>query len=320
MQTLTRTEKLRMLYEMIRVRECENKIFELFQKGTMFGLGHMSVGQEACAVGALAALGESDYIATHHRGHGHAIVRGTSVERLFAELLGKENGTNKGMGGSIHICDTSVNSVGSHGILGENFGVAAGVAFAQKYESTDNICACFFGDGSSNAGTFHEIMNIAMLWKLPLLLICENNQYAISTSYARSVCTPTISERAKAYGAQGVTIDGNDVLAVYETVKAAAEKARQGIPSIVELVTYRWFGHSLRVSGKGYRSEEEENAWKAKCPILKLSSHLLSNEDCSQSDIDDMYQKARHEIESSLENALKGESLTYAQAKSMIFA
>lgn len=256
-----------MLLDMIRIRTCENRILDLFQKGLMFGLGHLSVGEEACPVGVIAALQDTDYIVSNHRGHGHAIAKGSSMRKIIAELMGKKDGCNKGMGGSLHIVDISVRDMGANGIVGAGIGQAAGIALANKYTGTNNLCVSFFGDGASNTGMFHEVINMSVLWKLPVLFVCENNQYGISTSVRNSVATSTIAQRACAYGIRGITVDGNDVLAVYHAVKSVEEDVRRGVPALIELVTYRWYGHSLRVNGGGYRSALEEKEWKDRCPI-----------------------------------------------------
>ena len=310
----------KMLADMIRIRTCENRILDLFQKGQMFGLGHLSVGEEASPVGTMAALRDTDYIMSNHRGHGHAIAKGSSMRRIIAELMGRETGTNHGMGGSLHIVDTTVRDMGANGIVGAGIGQAAGIALANKYEGTDDLCVNFFGDGASNAGMFHEILNMSVLWKLPILFICENNQYGISTSVRNSVATSTIAQRACGYGIKGITVDGNDVLAVYNAVKEAAEDARRGIPALIELVTYRWYGHSLRVSGGGYRSNLEEQEWKARCPIKHFTNYLLENKICTQEEIDLFYEQAEAEVEDAVAFGLQSPILDLKTAQGFVFS
>lgn len=310
----------KMLLDMIRVRVCENRILDLFQKGQMFGLGHLSVGEEACSVGTIAALRKSDYIMSNHRGHGHAIAKGVSMNKVIAELMGRSGGCNHGMGGSLHLVDVSVRDMGANGIVGAGFGLAAGIALSNKYKGSEDICVDFFGDGASNAGMFHEVVNMSVLWKLPIVFVCENNQYAISTSVKKSVATSTIAQRAAGYGIKGVTVDGNDVLAVYEAVSDAAESARHGNPSIVELVTYRWYGHSLRISGQGYRSSLEEDEWKERCPIKRFSAYLITNGICTQADINEMFSAAEEEVEKAVEFGMASPVLDFETASGFVYA
>lgn len=318
-KTLSNRKLKSMLRSMIRIRDCENTILGMFQKGKMYGLGHMSVGEEACPVGTIAALRDTDYIMSNHRGHGHAVAKGVTAKEIVAELMGKATGPNHGLGGSLHIMNPSIRDMGANGIVGAGFGLAAGVAYACKYKGTDDICAVFFGDGASNTGMFHEIMNMSVIWQLPLLFICENNQYAISMPMQKSVCTPTISQRAAGYGIRGVTVDGNDVLAVYEAVKKGAESARNGVPYLIEMITYRWYGHSLRVSGGGYRSVEEEEAWKQKCPIKRFSTYLVEHNICTQEEIDEMHRDSDREMEEALATGSADPVLTYQEVKDLVF-
>ncbi|MEA4815326.1 MAG: thiamine pyrophosphate-dependent dehydrogenase E1 component subunit alpha [Lachnospiraceae bacterium] len=309
-----------MLRDMIRVRASENKIIELFNKGIMFGLGHMSVGQEASSVGTVHAIRKTDYIMSNHRGHGHAIAKGVPIEKVVGELLGKSIGACKGMGGSLHITDMALGEMGSNGIVGANFGLSLGVAYGIKYKNKDDIIVNFCGDGSVQEGIFHESMNMAALWKLPLMVVCENNLYAVTTSFKNSSCVPRVSDRALGYKIKGRTIDGNDILAVYDAVSEAADYVRAGEPYILELLTYRWFGHSLRVSELGYRTREEEEEWKAKCPIKRFAGQLLKESIITQKEIDEIYEKANEELEAAVEKAIKSDITTFEQMKSFVFA
>jgi pyruvate dehydrogenase E1 component alpha subunit len=245
---------------------------------------HLSIGQEASATGSCLALRADDAITSTHRGHGHCIAKGADLTRMMAELLAKETGYCRGRGGSMHIADVATGNLGANGIVAGGIPIAAGAALAYQLRGEDRVVACFFGDGAANEGAFHEAVNLAAIWKLPVVFICENNKYGMSFSTEKSFAIENIADRSAGYGIPGVTCDGNDVVAVFETVDAAVRRARAGEgPTLVENVTYRWKGHSK--SDKNlYRTREEIAEWRDKDPILRFEEHvresgLLSDEE-----------------------------------------
>lgn len=265
---------------MYRMRRFEEEVFEFYKRGLMPGLAHLYLGEEAVATGACTALKEHDYIGSTHRGHGHLVGRGADTSKMMAEILGKKTGYSKGKGGSMHIMALDKGILGANGIVGGEIPIATGAAYASKLKGSDEVTLCFFGDGASNEGTFHESLNMAAAWDLPIVYIVENNLYGISVDIKRVTKEHRISKRADAYGIKGVTIDGNDVFVVYEEVKKAVEKARKGEgPTLIECLTYRWQGHHVGDPGE-YRPEEEVVEWKEKEPIGKLEAmNLLTEEE-----------------------------------------
>ena len=255
------------LHTMWTIRRFEEAVDDLFARGLMHGTMHLSIGQEASATGACMALREDDAITSTHRGHGHCIGKGADLVRMMAELLAKETGYCRGRGGSMHITDVATGNLGSNGIVAGGIPIAAGAALAFKLRGEDRVVACFFGDGATNEGAFHEAANLAAIWKLPVVFICENNKYGMSFSTEKAIAIEHIAERAAAYGFPGVTVDGNDVAAVYDAVRAAVDRARAGDgPTLVESITYRWKGHSK--SDKNlYRTKDEIAEWRADDPI-----------------------------------------------------
>ncbi len=234
-----------MLYTMYRIRAFEEKVDELFMSGQMHGTTHLSIGQEGAAVGAMRALRDDDYITSTHRGHGHFIAKGADISLMIAELLGKETGYCRGRGGSMHIADVQMGHLGANGIVGGGMPIATGVGLSMKLQGIDRICLCIFGDGAANEGSFHEAINMAAVWDLPVVFLCENNQYGMSMSTQRAMRNETVAQRAAAYGISGELVDGNDVLAVYTTVSNAVQRARSGQgPSLLEARTYRIKGHA----------------------------------------------------------------------------
>ncbi len=254
------------LLTMWTTRRFEEAVDDLFARGLMHGTMHLSIGQEASATGACMALRDDDAITSTHRGHGHCIGKGADLTRMMAELLAKETGYCRGRGGSMHIADVATGNLGANGIVGGGIPIAAGAALAYQLRGEDHVVACFFGDGATNEGAFHEAVNLAAIWKLPVVFICENNKYGMSFSTEKSMAVDTIAERASAYGIPGVSVDGNDVAAVYDVVHAAVERARAGDgPTLVESVTYRHKGHSK--SDKNlYRTREEISEWREQGP------------------------------------------------------
>jgi len=259
---------------MCMIRLFEEAIERLFLEGRIMGTAHTCIGQEAVAVGTAAALDARDAMTTTHRGHGHFLARGADPKRVMAELFGRETGYSRGRGGSQMMMDPAIGFFGANGITGGSIPFAAGVALDAKLRDTGRVTVCFFGDGASNQGVFHETLNLAALWKLPVLFVVENNGYAMSTPTARGLANPHIADRASAYGITGVSVDGNDFFAVRDGVAqhAAACRAGQG-PVLLECVTYRLSGHS-RGDPRVYRSREEEAAAWENDPILRLETHL----------------------------------------------
>ena len=260
---------------MYRTRRFEEEVFEFYKRGLMPGLAHLYLGEEAIATGACAALRDDDYIGSTHRGHGHLVARGADLNRMMAEILGKETGYSKGKGGSMHIMAMDKGILGANGIVGGEIPIATGAAYSAKYRGTDQVTLAFFGDSASNEGTFHESINMAAAWNLPCVYIIENNLFGISVDIRRVTKEHQMSKRAVGYGIPGVTIDGNDVFKVYETVKEAVERARTGEgPTIIECLTYRWQGHHVGDPGE-YRDPQELADWKAKEPIGVLEKRGL---------------------------------------------
>jgi len=269
-------ERLAEMYElMVRIRAFEQKAYELFQLDKVMGAIHLSIGQEACAVGEILALDDCDYILTTHRGHGHCIVRGASIEKMFAELLGRTTGYCKGKGGSMHIAHMELGICGANGIVGGGLPISAGVGLASLLKGDKSVTLCIFGEGASNQGAFHEALNLAALWKVPVVYVCENNQYAVSTRTQDACATRSVACRASAYGIEGITVDGNDVEAVYAVVSEAVAKARAGGgPTLVECITYRIMGH-FAGDPCHYRPAEETQAWAEKNdPIKRLAQKI----------------------------------------------
>ncbi len=279
----TRAAKLQLsdeqLIEMYRtmctIRHFEYMADKLYAMGKVHGTMHLSAGQEAVAVGTARAMHPDDYLINHHRGHGHFIAKGADIKLMMAEFLGKEAGYCRGRGGSMHIADFSSNSLGANGIVGGGIPQAVGVGLALQMQKREQIVINIFGDGAANEGVFHEAMNMVALWKLPVLYICENNKYGMSMDIERAAAKLPIAQRAEAYGMPWYCIDGNDVLTVYETMKAAADSVRHGEPVLVEAQTYRYFGHS-KSDRNLYRSKDEIEDWREnRDPIKRFQLQLL---------------------------------------------
>ncbi len=264
------------------IRRFEEKVDELFRQGRIKGAIHVSVGEEAVAVGVAEALKEKDLVMATHRGHGHCIAKGGDISRMMAELFGRSTGYCRGKGGSMHIIDVKKGMLGAVGIVGAGLPIATGVGVAIKMQKTGQVCACLFGDGASNGGMFHEALNVAALWKLPVVFVCENNLYGLSVSMKKSSAVKDIAVRAKAYDIPGVVVDGMDVLAVWKATEKAVKRARDGRgPSLLECKTYRFLGHSRGDPPYGpYRTQEELETWKKRDPFLLLieQAGLTSNE------------------------------------------
>jgi len=271
-------EKLLRIYEkMLLIRKFEEKAIELYSQGLIPGLLHTYIGQEAIAVGVCENLRDDDYITSTHRGHGHCIAKGCDPKPMMAELLGKKTGYCKGKGGSMHIADFSIGMLGAEAIVGAGLPIAVGAALALKIDNKDSVVVAFFGEGASNQGNFHECLNLAAVWKLPVVFVCENNRYAISVSLHKSTSVEDIAQRACAYNIPGVTVEGNDVIEVYLKAKELIERARRGEgPSLLECKTYRVRGHhEMDRALEKYRPKEELESWLKKDPIKRLRERLV---------------------------------------------
>jgi len=297
MENLTLDEVLQLYRDMVRIRTFESTvIYESFPKGVLFGNFHPYIGEEAIAVGACRTIGKADYIVSTHRGHGHCIAKGADTKKMMAELYGKETGYCKGRGGSLHVADVSLGILGSNGIVGAGIPIAAGAALAAHIRKSSQVTLGFFGEGASNEGAFHEAVNMAAIWKLPVVFVCENNQWACGTCYTDVLNTPGVAERAAGYGIVGIRIDGNDVFAVKEAVGEAVQRAREGNgPSIVECLTFRITPHNS--SDSDPRPDELLQEWKQKDPINRLAAFLLRN-GAAQKTLDDIQKAARDEMDS----------------------
>ncbi|WZL74992.1 pyruvate dehydrogenase (acetyl-transferring) E1 component subunit alpha [Clostridiaceae bacterium 35-E11] len=286
------------MYEtMLKIREFETKAMTLFAEGSIPGFVHLYLGEEAVATGVCANLNDSDYITSTHRGHGHILAKGGDLKYMMAELFGKETGYCKGKGGSMHIADATKGILGANGIVGAGHNIAVGAGLSAKYRDTDQVCVCFFGDASTNQGTFHESMNLASVWKLPVVFVCENNLYGISTHQSRHQAIQDVSDRAVAYNMPGVTVDGNDIFAVYEAANEAVKRARAGQgPTLIECKTYRHRGHFEGDPG-AYKPEEEQKEWFAKDPIPRLEKFMLENNVFTEAKMKKIQEKVGKEIE-----------------------
>lgn len=298
--SLTPARKRELLRQMYAIRAFEEMAEQLYALGKIHGTMHLSIGMEASAVGAIAALRPDDLILSTHRGHGHCIAKGADIERMMAEFMGKETGYCRGRGGSMHIADVQGGNLGANGVVGGGIPMAMGVALGLKLQGRDQVILCFFGDGAANLGPFHESLNMAAIWDLPVVYVCENNQYAMSCSVKRAFAIDRISDRAAAYGMPGVTIDGNDVIAVYETVSEAVDRARSGNgPTLVENLTYRWRGHS-KSDANVYRTREEIEAWMARGPIRRFRKLLVDEGTLSEDQTDVVEREAYRQIEAAV--------------------
>ena len=265
-----------LLRQMLLSRHFDEKVNDLYAEGKVHGTAHFYVGQESVAVGAIAALKEGDVITSTHRGHGHAIAFGLDVDRMAAELLGQATGYCHGKGGSMHIADVTAGMLGANGIVGGSMGIACGAAWAFKRRGQDNAAICFFGEGAANEGIFHETLNMAAIWRLPVVFLCENNQYGMSMSVKKATAIENISERASAYGMPGVTVAGSSLDEVHGATREALERARAGEgPTLLEAITYRYLGHS-KSDANLYRTREEISTWRKKDPIRRFAAALAA--------------------------------------------
>ncbi len=301
---LSNDEIKQLLRTMLVIRLFETRVTELFLEGAVKGTAHSSAGQEAIAAGACFSLHKDDFVTSHHRGHGHCIAKGANIDRMMAELLGRKDGYCGGLGGSMHIADINLNIIGANGIVGAGMGLGVGAALAAKQRKSTDAGIAFFGDGGANEGLFHEALNMAAIWKLPIIFMCENNQYALSTSFKDSTAGGSVSARAAGYGVPGETIDGNDVIAVYGAVGAALSRARAGEgPTVIEAITYRHGDHSMRANLPRYRGQDEEEQWKAADPISRCTAFLKERGALAEAEFDALTAEVKREVEASVEFA-----------------
>ncbi len=291
------------MYEkMLLTRYFEEKVAYFFSMGMVHGTTHLYVGEEATATGVCCALEEQDLIASTHRGHGQCISKGIDINKMMAEFLGKEAGYCKGKGGSMHIANLEGGNLGANGVVGGGIPLAVGAGITTKMKKIDRIVVGFFGDGATNEGTFHESLNLASIWKLPVLFVCEDNKYGISLSRYKSMNIDDIAVRASSYGIPGKTIDGNDVFQVYEETKKAREYVKENGPMLLVCDTYRFLGHS-KSDANVYRTKAEIEEWKAKCPIKRARQHLLDSKLFTEAEIAALEADAKKQIEDAVKFA-----------------
>ena len=292
--------------QMAKIREFEEKVNELYMKALMPGLAHLYSGQEAVAVGVCEALRLDDYITSTHRGHGHCLAKGAAIDRMFAELLGKEAGFCKGKGGSMHIADPDSGNLGANAIVGGSMGIATGAALSAKMRGSDQVAVCFFGDGAVAQGVLYEVMNMAALWKLPVIYVCENNNYSEYTHRSETLAGEIIA-RAQAFGIHAETVDGQDVQLVQETMQKLVERARRGQgPAFLECLTYRYYGHHVGdINRTYYRSKEEEQDWRDnRDPLKLLAEKLIEQKLTDQAVLDQIVVDVKNEIENGVQFAI----------------
>jgi len=306
MADLTREQKIEMLNTIIKIRRFEEKTIQLYQVAKIWGYLHPYIGEEAVAAGTCAALEKGDYIVSTHRGHGHSIAKGADINRMMAELLGKATGYCKGRGGSMHIADTELGMLGANGIVGGGIPISAGAGFSCRMEGKGRVTVCFFSDGAANNGVFHESLNMAAIFKLPVIYMCENNMYAISMSSCESISCRDIANRAASYDIPGVIVDGSDPEAVYKVVKKAVQRARKSEgPSLIEAKTYRFGGHHPNDSAE-YRDKKEVEYYKTeKDPVINYKERILKDKILTKKEIEEIEKKVRAEVEDSVEFAEK---------------
>jgi pyruvate dehydrogenase E1 component alpha subunit len=296
-------EDIEMYKKMLEIRKFEEKVYDLFTQNLIPGTMHLYMGEEAVAVGVCAALTPNDFITSTHRGHGHCIAKGASLTKMMAEIFGKKTGYCKGKGGSMHITDKNIGMLGANAVVGGAIPIAVGAGLSCKLKYPERVTACFFGDGASNQGTFHEGINMASVWGLPVIFVCENNLYAMGTRQSMVMKIEDISQRAAGYGIPGVTVDGNDVMAVYEEAHRAVARARKGEgPTLLECKTYRHKGHS-RFDPAKYRPREEVDEWMARDPVESFREKLLDK---------GIPEEFLHKIESTVESEIE-EAVEFAQ-------
>ena len=286
-----------LLKTMIRIRTFEERVRDLFSAGRLPGFVHLSIGQEAAAAGACGALSRDDYVLSTHRGHGHMIAKGADTSKMMAELYGKRTGSCKGKGGSMHIADASVGVLGANGVVAGGLTVAAGAGLSIRQRRSGQVCLCFFGDGAANRGPVHEALNLAVIWKLPVVFLCENNGWASTTSHRYACAVGDVAARASGYGLQGIVVDGMDAAAVYDAVVGAVASARSGGgPAFIEAKVVRWQGH-YEGDPQGYRDKSEVEAGKHRDPIQRLGAALVAAGVLRDAVVAALFDTARDEID-----------------------
>jgi 2-oxoisovalerate dehydrogenase E1 component len=290
---------------MVLIREFELKAREVFRTGRMPGFIHVYIGEEAVAAGVSAQLRTDDYVASTHRGHGHALAKGIPPRAAMAELLGAVTGCSGGRGGTMHLYDPTVGFLGSNGVVPPGILIASGAALSAKLRGTGQVAVAFFGDGGSNNGAFHEGLNMAATWELPVVFVCENNLYATEMPFSKATKNTNVASRAAAYGMPGLQVDGNNVLEVYEKAGEAIERARQGGgPTLLECLTYRWYGHHEGDPGVAYRTKDEIAAWKERDPVKKLKEDAISAKRLTERDFERVDAKVAEVLEDAAQFAL----------------
>jgi TPP-dependent pyruvate/acetoin dehydrogenase alpha subunit len=291
---------LRLYKQMVQIRQFEEELFRLFLNRPMPGSMHQYIGQEAVAVGVCAHLGKEDYVTSTHRGHGHCIAKGVNIKGIMAEMFAKKTGCCKGMGGSMHIADFGVGMLGANAIVGAGIPIATGAGWSCKARYPGRVSVAFFGEGAVNEGAFHEGINLAAVWRLPVVFVCENNLYNFSVHYKKTMLLDNVADRAAAYGIPGAVVDGMDLLAVYDAAGEAIGRARQGEgPTLLECKTYRFMGHS-RFEPAGYRSKEEVERWKKRDPISLFSQWLLQSLQVPEAELKEIDEAVAKEIEAAV--------------------
>lgn len=286
--------------QMVQIRQFEEELFRLFLNRPMPGSMHQYIGEEAVAVGVCAHLGREDYVTSTHRGHGHCIAKGVDIKAIMAEMFAKKTGCCKGLGGSMHIADFGVGMLGANGIVGAGIPIATGAGWSCRARYPGRVSVAFFGEGAANEGAFHEGINLAAVWRLPVVFVCENNLYNFSMHYKKTMLLDNVADRAAAYGIPGQVVDGMDLRAVYGAAGEAIKRAREGGgPSLLECKTYRFGGHS-RFEPAGYRSKEEVEAWKKRDPIPMFRQWLLDSLQVSEGELDEIDNGVAKEIEAAV--------------------
>lgn len=321
MEKINRSVLEGLLKTMLKIRNFELAVEKNFQLGNVTGTAHLAIGQEASATGSIAALKGNDLITSTHRGHGHCIAKGAELKLMMAEIFGRSTGYCKGKGGSMHIADVSAGNLGANGIVAGSAGIATGAALAAKKLGSGQIVICFEGDGAMNEGIWHEAANMASIWKLPVIYLCENNQYGMGMPIKKATNLEKLSDRAKGYNMEGLTIDGNDVIAVYETVLKISREVRAGKgPVLLECITYRIRGHSLR-DAQRYRPEGEAKRWLEEyCPIERFKKYLIKEGHMAQAEIDDVIIEVNKEIDEAVKFALESPFLDVSKVAEDIYA
>jgi len=294
-----------MYRKLLEIRRFEEKVWDLFGRNLVPGTLHLYLGEEATAVGVCTNLTDEDYVTSTHRGHGHCIAKGADLKKAMAEILGKKTGYCKGKGGSMHVADASVGNLGATAIVGSAIPMAAGAGLACRLRGKGQAVACFFGDGASNNGTFHEALNMAAIWKLPVVFVCENNMYAMGTRITNVTAIENIADRAAAYGMPGVVVDGNDVVAVYKAAREAVERARNGAgPTLLECKTYRHKGHS-RFDPAKYRPPKEVEEWMRRDPVSRFRRKLVQEGVLTEAEADEIDRQITGLVEEAAKFALE---------------